>query len=419
MAAAGNGAAIEAAPAPRGHSRFGASKADRWLNCTASVKAEEGEPDRTTPEAREGTALHAVAALCLQEGQDAIEYVARTFDGVEIDEDHAEAVQTYLDVVRKDKAERNGRLHVERPFHLAWLHDEFWGTGDCARIGEDNVLCVYDAKFGRGVVVEVVKKDGRKNPQLAYYGLGAIEDLKRLTNQFNVTEVELVVVQPRAFHRDGVVRRVRMTHTELLDLSADLVAAAAEALGPDPKFKVGDWCKFCKAAYKCRALRDFAFDAAQLDFDDEKGITPKHGELTVNPMNMSNEQLAHALNAAAIIKDWCAAVQGHAAVVANSGQTIPGYKLVARRAMRKWLDEAAAAQALSLEFGLDQQSIYGQKLRSPAQIEKLLPKEERDALASLYDKTSSGNTLVKADSDRPEVPPTAQSDFDDGQSLDW
>jgi hypothetical protein len=400
-----------AAPAPTGHSRFGASKAERWLHCTASVAAEAPFPDTETEYAREGTALHAVAALCLESGQDAVEYVDREVEGFTIYEEQAEAVQVFLDTIRADKAARGGKLLVEQRFHLDWLHPEFFGTGDCLRLGSDNVLSVYDAKFGRGVAVEVVKPDGRKNPQLAYYGLGGIEKLKRVLQSLNlrIDRVELVVVQPRAPHRDGPVRRVTLDHSELMELSDDLVLAAAEADGPNAKFVAGDWCKFCKAAGACKALRDFALEAAQADFDDDGAvlIAPRA------PGIMTDAEVAAALKAAPVIEGWLKSLEAHATGLAKAGAELPGFKLVPGITRRRWRDAERAASELSLVFGLDDSSIYAKKIVSPTQAEKLLDKGVRDALKPLIEKPEGALRLVPDTDAREGRPASAQTDFAD------
>lgn len=409
---------------PAGHSRFGASKAERWLNCTASVLDEAQFPNQSSEYAREGTALHAVSAHCLTEKQDAAEWIDRAFkyddhgenETIEIDEEQAEAVQVYLDAVRADQTKHNGKLLVEARFHLAWLHPEFFGTSDAPLLGDDHVLRVYDAKFGRGKVVEV-----HNNPQLAYYGLGAVEKFKKQYPDARIDKIELVIVQPRAPHKDGPVRRSKLLdHTDLLELADRLVVAAGEALGPAPKYVVGDHCTFCTAAGACKALRRFAVDTAQMDFDDETGITKTYGDVTVNPLNMTPEQVRNALEAAGIIKAWLGAVEFYAYKLLEGGQAeIPGWKLVERRATRKWLDEEKAASELSLVFGLDAGSIFKQKILSPAQIEKKLKKEDRPNLAPLYDKKSSGTWIARDSDTRDGQRPSSQSDFDDGATAEW
>ncbi len=405
-------------PKPHGHSRFGASGADRWIECPGSVQAQESFPNETSFAAAEGTAGHEVAAMCLEEGHDAETFVGRHIvvrdyhDKIEITDDIAEGVQVYLDTIREDKAKYGGKLLIERAFHLDFLDAEFWGTGDCGVLGTDNVIRIYDLKLGKGKVVEVVD-GGRPNRQLCYYALGVISTLPK-TLQGLIKEVELCIVQPRRPHKDGFVRRVRVSPDELLDYCQDLVDAANKARGVNPPRKAGDHCTFCRAAGVCPTLRDKALTAAQVDFADDDFSGSGHNGAP--PEEMTNEELAKLLDVADLIEHWIGAVRAHAETLANGGATIPGYKLVAKRATRRWKgDDEAVASSLLFDFGLDENSIFVHKLKSPAQIEALMPKKSPDkkALAELYDKSSSGNKLAKIDDPREEAATTAQSDFDD------
>ncbi len=406
---------VNSAPKPTGHSRLGASKAERWMNCTASVNAEDGKEDTPSIHAKIGTACHAVAALCLESGQDAEEFIDRTVEGIVIDDDMAEDVQVYLDAIRADKAARGGKLLVERRFHLEWLHAEFFGTSDCCRLGTDGVLSVYDAKFGHKPVPVV------GNPQLAYYALGAIETLPK---SLTIKAVELVIIQPNAPQAGDSppgVRRVTVDHSDLLDLAQRLVDAAGEALGPAPTFNAGSWCDYCRAAATCKPLRDKCMEIAQLEFDDDAGVVKDWGAKTVNPLEMTNEQIAHALDAADIIEAWLGALRMHALVMSNGGAEFAGWKRVATRTKRRWHDDTKAAEELAFTFGLDDSSIFARKLVSPAQAEKLIGKEDRDALKPLYFKPEAGVRLVRESSSGAAVADTAQTDFDDapGENADW
>lgn len=406
----GKGGVVTDAPKPTGHSRFGASKAERWMNCTASVLAEDGREDTPSIYAQIGTACHSVSALCLESGQDAEEFVDRTVDGIEIDGDMADDVQLYLNTIRADKAARGGKLFVERRFHLYWLHPEFFGTSDCGRAGTDKILSVYDAKFGR-------KPVPAKAPQLAYYALGMIEGLPK---GLKIDKIELVIIQPNAPQAGDSppgVRRVLLDHSDLLNLAQELVDAAEEALGPEPVFKPGSWCDFCRAAAVCPSLRHAAMEVAQLEFDDETGVVKDWGARTMNALDMTNAQIAHALDAADLLEAFISAVRVHAGILSNRGEEFPGYKRVDRRTKRKWRDEETAAGELSLVFGLDDSSIYKQKLVSPAQAEKLIGKEERHALEDLYFKPDGGTKLVRMSSEEEAVQSTAQRDFDDDQAA--
>jgi hypothetical protein len=90
---------------------------------------------------------------------------------------------------------------------------DLFGTSRCAACPQSKhkklLITVCDFKYGKNVAVEV-----EQNPQLIYYGLGAIfremkaqkkKDLVKFIQDNNV-HVRLMIVQPRAEHEDGPVR---------------------------------------------------------------------------------------------------------------------------------------------------------------------------------------------------------------------
>jgi hypothetical protein len=79
---------------------------------------------------------------------------------------------------------------------------------------------------------------------------------------------------------------------------------------------------------------------------------------------------------------------------------VPGWKLVAKRATRSWMSEAAALTALT-EAGCSADELT--ELKSPAQVEKVLKKRKIAMPEGLITAVSSGNTLASADDPRPAV----------------
>src|SRR3546814_5131839 len=95
-----------------------------------------------------------------------------------VDEEMVEAVQVFLDTIRRDY-KPGDVLVVEQRFDLSSWYPGLFGTCDAVlyrpSTGE---LRVYDLKYGRGVPVEV-----ERNRQELYYGLGAtMADPGRLVN---------------------------------------------------------------------------------------------------------------------------------------------------------------------------------------------------------------------------------------------
>src|SRR6202789_4739697 len=88
------------------HSPLGASAAERWMNCAGSValiKQLNIQEDTDEPEYRGlGIAAHEAAAHCLKNGMDAWEVMGEKFHNYEVDQNMAQAIQVYIDVVRPD-----------------------------------------------------------------------------------------------------------------------------------------------------------------------------------------------------------------------------------------------------------------------------------------------------------------------------
>jgi hypothetical protein len=100
-----------------------------------------------------------------------------------------------------------------------------------------------------------------------------------------------------------------------------------------------------------------------------------------------------------MLEDWIKDLRALAHQILDSGASVPGYKLVAKRGTRQWVDEGKAALALA---GMD---IFPHKTEiiSPAQAEKELKKSKKTLPDDLVVSVSSGTTLASADDPRPAV----------------
>lgn len=376
------------------HSTLGASSAYRWMACPGSVqligRAPAGPPSAY---AAEGTAAHTLAEQCLLGGHDAEEFIGRMIDDFEVNEDMATAVQVYLNIVRSLEFMAGSTVReVEVSIDLRSLHPDLWGTGDLVLYtASSKTLHVPDYKHGKGVPVEVAG-----NPQLRYYALGAYMALK---DKWPIEKVMIGVVQPRAPHRDGPVRWEEVTPTELVLFGEELVRAARATEAPDAPLKAGDHCRFCSAQAVCPALRDRSLSVAQ----DEFGSSPAVEQLTA-------DQLGTILTRIDMLDSWVRAVEEHALARLRAGERIPGWKLVDKRATRKWKEDRVIAPELA-KLGLVAEQIWVTELRSPAAVEKFLPAPRRKELVPLIDKVSSGTTIAPESDKRPAVQSGPVLDF--------
>jgi hypothetical protein len=282
------------------------------------------------------------------------------------------------------------------------LHEQLWGTADAVltwNYAHETWIEVVDYKSG-GTAVEIRNPDGRINSQVGGYLLGAIKVATAAGRK--PTRFRIAVVQPvRGGVKDTIVER-----KELPELAADLLEGVERALTPGAPRVAGGWCQFCKAAGTCQALHDAAMAEVTKGLGDEPpDVFPIDPKLT-------EEALLRALATIPLIKLWLKAIEGEAWNRLNSETGLTGWKLVAKRGRRKWIDEAQAEQRLQ-GAGLDRDLIGGWKLLSPAQVVKVAKKLKVavpiDALAPVK---SSGATMAPIDDAREAILPGAAM-FDD------
>lgn len=405
------------------HSKIGASSCERWWNCSGSVMlSEQIPPQPTSFYALQGTAAHELCEWHLNKQLRKVDYswldeVIQVEDddfpavSITVDEEMLEAVQVYLDVVYADidlYGCRPDQLAVERGFHLQSVHEDAYGTSDTVLQVPMYKIIVYDFKYGAGVAVSAIE-----NKQGLYYGLGALLSLDE-DDLEDIVEIEIVIVQPRV--QDGISRWTIST-AEMLEFMADLKQAADRVdavyrgeVDPMDALNAGDWCKFCKYKPECPEVRNHLNRTAAEVFAlaplDETPAQQQLPEIT----RMTPEQVAHIMNNAELLKDWCNSVIRYGHSLAERGVKIPGYKLAPRRANRKWTNEDDVVKAYEIELG---DNLFDRKLKSPAKLEKLLGRERKDEIEELVTRPDNGNTLVPESDKREEALPEVIEVFQD------
>jgi hypothetical protein len=389
----------------RQHAVFSPSAAHRWMECPGSIRLCADVPRETSFAADEGTAAHQLAATCLFSGRDPIDYLGEpiTVEGAvfPITEGMCEAVQVYLDYVRSFVA-LGYTLTAEARLDLGHLSPGQFGTGDAVLYSDKLChLVVTDLKYGRFVVVDV-----EDNPQLLSYASGAASAFSEFDQQ--IKRITLAIVQPRA--PGQAVRSWDITIPDLQAFELDFKQAVWEASQPDAPLAAGEWCRFCPATATCPEFRHLALRLAQAEFDTTMSV-PATVTLP-DPTTLDPTQLGHILAAADLIEEWIAAVNRHALAQALKGEIPAGYKLVRKNTLRRWVDEQKAAQALTTLYDLDVDSLWVSKLLSPAQAEKMLPKDARASLTPLITRPDGDATLAPLSDKRPALNVDAKKEFD-------
>ncbi len=383
------------------HAVFGASGSERWLNCPASIKlSENAPPQRESAYATEGTEAHACLEFLLKNRTKdntltmAIK-AARGLYPLDMMAHCCEAANWILDQV----TEHDEFLCETKVDASPFTRDGEFGTVDSAIVREFGRLTVIDFKYGAGIVRNPAGDDGKGDSQLAYYALGISH-----MYDHNFTDVELVVIQPRAYSEDGeTIRSHVLTIEELLEWGKEFKRGVNRAQGPSPALQSGKWCRFCPAAPLCPELKDKALRDAQIAFSDAGGV-----ESVPEPKQIQLAHLSTILAATYRLEDWIEKVRDHAVHVLEHGEEIAGFKLVQKRSPRRWIDfEKTQIGAVKL-FGND--ALTEPKLLSPAQLEKVFKSNAKLPvwIKSHTTDESSGTTLVSDSDKRPAVVPVKQ-----------
>jgi hypothetical protein len=122
--------------------------------------------------------------------------------------------------------------------------------------------------------------------------------------------------------------------------------------------------------------------------------------LQVQLKEIDVDMLGRYLKNADLLEDWIKDLRGLALQLLEKDLPVPGYKLVAKRGTRQWVDEGKASIALH-EAGI--MPYKERELISPAQAEKELKKRKMALPDDLVVSVSSGTTLASEDDPRPAV----------------
>ena len=362
------------------HSQVGASSMDRWSKCPGSVSLCIQTVPSTSAYAEEGTKAHELAAWFLQ--KDTMPPNVKEFD-----EETLEAVMCYVNYVKQVWKEiprhDKSRIMIEHKFECPDIHPDFRGTADCVIYdGQNKKLYVMDYKNGKGIPVSP-----ENNLQMKYYAIGAIESLN-----LPVEEVELAIIQP-SYSLDNAIKTWCCDTVDLMDFSVDIVDAIRATEEPNAATVTGDHCFFCTAKPICPSLRSEAEVAMKSEF------------ALTSLGNLTPETVGELLTKAEVIETWLKGVREFAYSEATLGRIPSGFKLVPKRPVRRWADPAKALTRFEQEINrnLVRELFTEPELKSPAQVEKVLGKTQKELVDSLTVSVSSGSTLVPESDNRQAI----------------
>ena len=391
------------------HALLAPSSAKRWMTCTPSARLEAAVPNKDTAYTREGTIAHAMAEGILRHlleieasglpsyaeyfsacgstiAQQQIEAMAENLDWKEMSETVYEhycrlVYEAYLGAKLEDP---DAVLLIESKLQLAEFIPEGFGSSDAVLIYGDT-LEVFDLKYGKGV-----KVDAEENAQMMCYALGAYCGQGEF---YDIANVRMTIIQPRLRHESSWA----MSAPDLLNWAHNkLKPAALKAWKGEGEQTPGDHCRFCRVAAQCKALADY---------------TLRVTEDKTEPGLMSLDDIAKLLPHFSTIKSWISSVEEFALEAALEGDTIPGYKIVEGRSVRK-ISNVAEAMARLEGNGIPAENyLKPAELKTITDLEKTLTKKGfKTILGDLVIKPEGKPTLVE-EADPREPFSKARNDF--------
>lgn len=332
------------------HAFLAPSAAHRWRRCPGSAKMEAMYPDTSDKQAAaEGTAVHWVMEQLFVGNTDASLKGSTAPNGVQITAEMVDAADMLTrDVVACLGASWPKLIEVERTIRIPRVHPEHnWGTPDVKAWYTPHRLHIWDLKYGHGIV-EVFEND-----QLIDYAAGCLSEQNERRQAAGLPavseddiEIVMTIVQPRAYHPDGPIRRWSVKATALRDHIFRLSMAADEATGPNPECKPDSVaCENCSARHACDALQravyrgmDMARRAIPVDLSPAAlGLEARILDEAIKLMNARKSGLDQQIES-----------------LLRSGQPVPHWTMAPGQAREKWQDgKDAEIIVLGQMYGID------------------------------------------------------------------
>ena len=351
----------------------GGSTAKRVLACPGSVAlVQKMPPQPSSVHADTGTLLHNTIASILETGKPPHEFLGATYNAIELTEDLLERkLLPALAALDEIDPDRTMEYAVEQVVGFGNALPGVFGSADLVgRIGNRGVL--LDWKFGDGVAVSA-----EENPQGLFYVAAALRTTKTKWAFLDVEDIEIIIVQP------PYVKRWVTTPARVKQFEAELMLAVRAAEQPDAPLAAGDHCRWCTAKTICPVV---------------SGAVARAARTAIKTVNV--DRLAEALGQIDLLEGYIKDARDMAQQLLENGVEVPGWKLVPKRATRKWADDKKVLTTLT-EAGLNIEQLTDPK--SPAQMEKVLKKHNVPMPVDLIVSVSTGNTLAPEDDPRPAV----------------
>lgn len=344
---------------PEEHARISPSSFKRIRLCPASLHFAQNFPNESSSAAERGTAMHEAVELGLD--LDLPEPGTTMSNGYTITLNDHEDVEFVVDWVMDQGFDRiwlEERLPVGAGLGLN-DPDICWGTSDinATKIEEGDTLptlYVCDAKFG------YVDVQAENNDQALLYMVGALH-----VHGHEFARVRNVILQPRA----GGIKQAQVQMSEIPGIIEEARKIIATAQSDDAPFNPGeDQCRFCPASGACEAQIKHVLEEDFGDLVEDKAL-----------IGVPNERLAEILEIEKSIRQALDNVRSQAIQRIQSGQKLPGWKVVPGQSRARYIDEDDVITLLETK-GHDLDEVAPRKAPTQTLLKKLVGKDEVEKL---------------------------------------
>lgn len=399
------------------HARLSPSGSKRWLKCAGSIVLESAFPNTSNTYSDDGTAMHTVAAICLDQLCEASYWVGQEITVSDADEplrevlfteEMAVIMQGYIDAVRaladghalfvEQRVEFTefvfpGNEAEEMILELVALGKtrgeaetivRQFGTADAIILRGDGEMMLIDLKTGYRYV------DVIRSSQLMLYALGAYR-MFDLTH--TITSIRLMIYQPQ----HGGMREWVTTVEDLMEFAAEAREAAQKVERATAVFSAilpaeekTEWaaiylhphpnkedCWKCRAMATCPAYTAMVVDTVGADFE----VIIENPAVLAHVSREDSAALSAMMKATGAIEDWITAVRAEVERRLLANVEVPDFGLeLGREGNRKWDDPTKAEDYMRKTLRLPMEVVYDMKLISPTSAEELAPKLNKDGI---------------------------------------
>jgi hypothetical protein len=197
-------------------------------------------------------------------------------------------------------------------------------------------------------------------------------------------DIVMTIVQPRSYHRDGPIRRWTTSLVDLRGLINKASTAAHEALGENPRARVGPECRDCSGRHACAELQRQGFAA----MDEAVRMDPQ--PLSVEAASLELRMVRQALSR---LGARSSGLTAFLEAQLKAGHRVPGWALQPKRGREQWTVEAK--QLVVFETLFDVKLFKEPELITPRQARQAGVPEQ--VVAQLSDRPPAGMELVEDD----------------------